>query len=115
MQTLEEKVDEFSAIVILKGLRLLQETSFGNGAPIDSLGHWSLFGNCWVSRNGTYTSLERLKWIFERRCQALRVDADAVQAHFAAMRAPEDDQSFEMLTFDEKLQRFREPVSHSEF
>lgn len=114
MQTLEEKVAEFSAIIILKGLQLLQEPTFGNGAPIDSLGHWSLFGNCWVSRNGTYTSLERLRWILERRCQALRVDGVAVQAYFAETRTPEEDQSFEMLTFDEKLSRFRAPVSHSE-
>jgi hypothetical protein len=110
MQTLEDKLNESSAIIILKGLKLLMEPNFGEGASIDSHGFWSSFGNAWVSRNGTYVTLERLTRIFERRCEALRVDGDSVQVYFAAMRDPAEDHSFSLLTFDEKLQRFRKPA-----
>jgi hypothetical protein len=107
MRTLEEKVDEFSAIIILKALKLLREPTFGEGAAIDSLGYWSSFGNAWVSRNGCYCPLERLEAILWRRCEALRVEADLLKAYLAETRSPEEDQSFSLLTFDEKLQRFR--------
>jgi hypothetical protein len=114
MKTLNESVAEFSAILTLKGLQLLGEPSFGNGAPIDSLGYWSHFGDCWVSRNGCFTTSERLTQILWRRCQALGVDDRRVLAYLAETHSPEADQAFERLSFDEKLSRFRAPVSHSE-